>query len=172
MFATAARIERDLGVPSISLNTLTGHRSCAPEDYGELTDISPQGPGAGYGCLSGGRRLTPSGDWDSGNPAFAISRGPPGTPPLTPGHGHRFSGMLFSHAPFRIPVSHQIQRYLLSSLPAARAIQQCASWRTQDDEQPAAVRPGGPDRLQRGQGVAAALVLARHAPELVIAQGV
>ena len=31
---------------------------------------------------------------------------------------------------FRTPVRHQIQRYLLSSLPAARAIQQCASWRT------------------------------------------
>ena len=26
----------------------------------------------------------PSGDWDSGNPAFAISRGSPGTPPRTP----------------------------------------------------------------------------------------
>ena len=38
--------------------------------------------------------------------------------------------MLFSLASFRTPVSHQIQRYLLSSLPAARAIQQCASWRT------------------------------------------
>ena len=30
MFTTAVRIERDLGVPSVSLNTLTGHRSCAP----------------------------------------------------------------------------------------------------------------------------------------------
>jgi hypothetical protein len=40
-----------------------------------------------------------------------------------------------------------------------------------DDEQPAAAGPGGPDRLQRGQGAAAALVLAGHAPQLVIAQG-
>jgi hypothetical protein len=31
---------------------------------------------------------------------------------------------------FRTQVRHQIQRYLLSSLPAARAIQQCTSWRT------------------------------------------
>src|SRR6185437_4849714 len=31
--------------------------------------------GAGYRRLSGGGLLTPSGDWDSGNPAFAISRG-------------------------------------------------------------------------------------------------
>ena len=53
-----------------------------------------------------------------------------GASPLTPGRDRRFPGMLFSLASFRIPVSHQIQRYLLSSLPAARAIQQCASWRT------------------------------------------
>jgi len=32
MFTTAARIEHDLGVPSVSLNALTGHRSCTPED--------------------------------------------------------------------------------------------------------------------------------------------
>jgi hypothetical protein len=32
MFATAVRIERDLGVPFVSLNARTGHRSCAPED--------------------------------------------------------------------------------------------------------------------------------------------
>ena len=28
--------ERDLGVPFASFNALTGHRSCAPEDYGML----------------------------------------------------------------------------------------------------------------------------------------
>ena len=28
--------ERDLGVPFASFNTLTGHRSCVPEDYGML----------------------------------------------------------------------------------------------------------------------------------------
>jgi hypothetical protein len=36
---------------------------------------SAAGTGAGYRRLSGGGLLTPSGDWDSGNPAFAISRG-------------------------------------------------------------------------------------------------
>ena len=34
--------------------------------------------------LSGRLGFLPSGDWDSGNPAFAISRGSPGTPPCTP----------------------------------------------------------------------------------------
>ena len=38
--------------------------------------------------------------------------------------------LFFPGSPFRGRVSHQIQRHLLSSLPAARAIQQCASWRT------------------------------------------
>src|SRR5262249_47341598 len=42
----------------------------------------------------------------------------------------------------------------------------------QDDEQPVAVRAGGPDRLQRGQGVVGALTAPGHAPQLVIAQGV
>ena len=42
----------------------------------------------------------------------------------------------------------------------------------QDHEQPVAAGPGGPDRLQRGQGVTGALVLADHAPQLVIAQGI
>ena len=43
MFATAVRTERDLGVPSVSLNALAGHRSCAPEDCGERPSVSPQG---------------------------------------------------------------------------------------------------------------------------------
>src|SRR6266699_2861966 len=38
-----------------------------------------------------------------------------------------------------------------------------------DDEQPVPVRPGSPDRLQRGQGVIGALRLASDAPQLVIA---
>jgi hypothetical protein len=129
MFATAVRIERDLGIPSVSLNAFAGHRSC-PGGLRRATVHHAAGAAPVTGVFSGRRLLAPSGDWDSGNPAFAISRGSPGAPPLTPGHGRRFSGMLFSLASFRTPVSHQIQRYLLSSLPAARAIQQCASWRT------------------------------------------
>jgi len=39
--------------------------------------------------------------------------------------------MLLSPSPFGSRVSHQIQRHLLQSMPATRAIQQCASWRTQ-----------------------------------------
>jgi hypothetical protein len=57
-------------------------------------------PAAGAAPVTGvfpaGVRIAPSGDWTSGNPAFAISRGPPGTPSHTPGPGSRFPGMLFS----------------------------------------------------------------------------
>src|SRR5580704_6947073 len=41
-----------------------------------------------------------------------------------------------------------------------------------DDEQPVPVRPGSPDRLQRGQPVIGALMLAGDAPQLVIAHAV
>jgi hypothetical protein len=44
--------------------------------------------------------------------------------------------MLLSPSPFRVQVSHQIQRHLLQSLPATRAIQQCATWRTQTCQYP------------------------------------
>src|SRR5487761_1601677 len=63
----------------------------------------PQGPAPVTGRLSGGWYLSPSGDWDSGNATFAISRGSPGAPPLTPGHGHRFPGMLFSSGGLSAP---------------------------------------------------------------------
>src|SRR5207248_10504178 len=49
---------------------------------------------------SGGGELASSGDWGSGNPAFAISRGSPSTPSRTSGPGHWFPGMLLSPSPF------------------------------------------------------------------------
>jgi len=42
------------------------------------------GAGTGFMRLSGRLGFSPSGDWDSGNPAFAISRGSPGAPSRTP----------------------------------------------------------------------------------------
>src|SRR6266446_9053312 len=57
MFATAVRIERDLGVPSVSLNALAGHRSCAPEDCGGRFFISPQGPVPVTGVFPAGDRF-------------------------------------------------------------------------------------------------------------------
>src|SRR6266481_8298559 len=96
MFTTAVRAERDLGVLSVSLNVLTGHRSLPRRIAAGTRDQTAAGAGAGYGCLSGGCSITPSGDWDSGNPTFALSHGSPSAPPLASGHGHWFSAMLFS----------------------------------------------------------------------------
>ena len=79
--------------------------------------------GAGYRRLSGGRRFAPSGGWDSGNQAFALSRGPPGRPPRTPGHDPPVSWHATVPFTSRIQVSHQAHGHLLRSAPATRAIQ-------------------------------------------------
>ena len=67
--------ERDVGGPLISFNTLAGHRPVS-----RRVPRSAAIPGAGHGAgsrrLSGGREVPSTGDWASGNPAFAISRGP------------------------------------------------------------------------------------------------
>ena len=55
---------------------------------------------AGYRRLSGGRWIASSGDWGSGNQAFALSRGSCSTPSRTLGHGRCFPGRLLSPLPF------------------------------------------------------------------------
>src|SRR5689334_16103620 len=66
----------------------------------------------------------------------------------------------------------EAQLDVLAPGPAAdrRGLVRCQVVR--DYEQPVPVRPGSPDRLQRGQGVTGALVLAGDAPQLVIAHAV
>ena len=98
--------QRDLGVPFVSFNTRTGHRSSAPEDYGRFVVTLPQGPVPVSGVFPAGVTFAPSGDWASGNPAFAISHGSPDAPLPTPGHDRRFPGMLLSPSPFGSWVSH------------------------------------------------------------------
>src|SRR3954453_591639 len=58
-------------------------------------------PGTGFGRLSGRCAFAPSGDWDSGNPAFAISRGSPDAPLSTPGTTAGFLACYFPRSPFR-----------------------------------------------------------------------
>jgi len=96
-----------------------------------------QGPVPVSGVFPVGVTFAPSGDWASGNPAFAISRGSPGrvapyawTRPPVSWHA------IFPFSPFGSRVSHQIQRPLLPSLPATRAIQRCASWRSYNTKRP------------------------------------
>ena len=45
--------QRDLGVPFVSFNTRTGHRSSAPEDCGRFVVTLPQGPVPVSGVFSG-----------------------------------------------------------------------------------------------------------------------
>ena len=67
--------QRDLGVPFVSFNTRTGHRSSTPEDCGRFVVTLPQGPVPVSGVFPVGVALAPSGDWDSGNPAQGRPRG-------------------------------------------------------------------------------------------------
>ena len=83
-FVPVVRIERDVGVPLISLIALIGQRS-TPRRLQQQHYHAVAERGAGIGCLSGGRAFASSGDWASGNPAFAISRGSRDTSALTPG---------------------------------------------------------------------------------------
>jgi hypothetical protein len=56
-FITDIRIERDLGIPSVSLNTLTGCRSCAPEDCRRYFPTLRQGPAPVSCVFPAGDRL-------------------------------------------------------------------------------------------------------------------
>jgi hypothetical protein len=56
-FATAVRIERDLGSPFASFNARTGHRSSAPKEYREPTPSSQQGPAPVSGVIPAGKRM-------------------------------------------------------------------------------------------------------------------
>src|SRR5712664_947994 len=124
MFTTAVRIEHDVGVPFVSLNALTGHRSCTPEDCGRYLATLPQGPAPVSGIFPAGVAFHPL---ETGLQAIQLSpyrADPPAHRPLTPGRSRRFPGMLFSQdLSFRILVSHQIREHLLRFPPAARAIQ-------------------------------------------------
>jgi hypothetical protein len=97
--------ERDVGGPLISLNALAGHRSTFRR-LPRLCFVATAERGTGFRRLSGGWEVASTGDWASGNPAFAISRGSPNAPPQTPGHDRWFSGMLLSPLTFRRRVSH------------------------------------------------------------------
>src|SRR5437763_1025916 len=71
-----------------------------PEESGAYaTDtVGPATPHAGV-VVGGG--LLHAGDWDSGNPAFAVSREPCGSPVYTPSAGARVPGVLWSAADSR-----------------------------------------------------------------------
>src|SRR5690242_19534163 len=103
MFTTAVRVERDLGVPSVSFNTLTGHRSCAPEDCSELVANSPQGPVPVSGVFPVGAILHLL---ETRLQAIRLSpcrADRPARHPIRLGMGCRFPGMLLSPATLSRP---------------------------------------------------------------------
>ena len=129
MFAAAVRIERDLGVPSVSLNALAGHRSC-PGGLRRATVYHAAGAAPVTGVFPAGVYLRLL---ETGIQAIQLSpyhADPPARSPIRLGTAAGFLACYFPLGPFGFPVSHQIQRFLLSSLPAERAIQRCASRRS------------------------------------------
>lgn len=77
------------------------------------------------------QHFSPSGDWDSGNPAFAISRG--SSRSTVPNAWTRSPVCWRALVPltFRIRVSHQTQEPPSEFLPATPGIRPRASWRTE-----------------------------------------
>src|SRR3954468_12445016 len=64
-----------------------------------------------------------AGDWDSGNAAFALSRGSCGAAPSASSSDPRFSDMLFSPPAFRLQVNRMTQEHPSGLLLTAPGIQ-------------------------------------------------
>src|SRR5512133_3876931 len=79
---TLLYVQHDLGVPSVSLNVLTGHRSCTREDCGAPLAITPQGPAPVSGVFPAGVKVAPSGDWVSSNSTFTVCADLPARRPV------------------------------------------------------------------------------------------
>ena len=129
--------QRDLGVPFVSFNALTGHRSSAPGGLQQVCSDPAAGAGTGFRRLSG--RWAVCTFWRLGlrQSSFRhITRIPRRAAPYAWTRPPVSWHAIFPFSPFGSWVSHQIQRHLLSSLPAARAIQRCASWRSYNTARP------------------------------------
>ena len=96
------------------------------------------------GRLSSGCDLPSTGNWDSGNPAFALSRGSHDGPPSTPSRCPSLAWHAVVPFTFRIQVSQQTQEPPSEVLPAEPGIQPGASWRTASGRRP------GSHQVRRG----------------------
>jgi hypothetical protein len=103
MFTTAVRIERNLGIPSVSLNALTGHRSCAPEDYSGQVASPPQGPVPVSGVFPAGATLHLLETRLQAITLLPYCADLPARHPVRLGMNCRFPGMLFSPATLSRP---------------------------------------------------------------------
>src|SRR3954465_7790139 len=71
-----------------------------------------------------------AGDWDSGNAAFALSRGSCGAAPSASSSDPRFSDMLFSPPAFRLQVNRMTQEHSSGFLLTTSGIQHRVPRRT------------------------------------------
>src|SRR4051794_35610809 len=103
MFTTALRFEPGLGLPSVPLNALTGHRPCPPEDCRGLVANPPQGSVPVSGVFPAGAILHLL---ETRLQAIRLSpyhADLPARHPVRLGMNCRFPGMLFSPATLSRP---------------------------------------------------------------------
>jgi hypothetical protein len=141
MFVLVIR-QREVGVPLIPLNALTGHRP-ALQRLPRAWHQTRAEHGVGFGRLSDGCDLPSTGNWDSGNPAFALSRGSHDGPPSTSSRCPSLAWHAVVPFTFRIQVSQQTQEPPSEFLPTEPGIQPGASWRTASDRPPGSPLPRG-----------------------------
>ena len=134
MFVLVIR-QREVGVPLIPFNALTGHRP-ALQRLPRAWHQTRAEHGVGFGRLSDGCDLPSTGNWDSGNPAFALSRGSHDGPPSTSSRCPSPAWHAVVPFTFRIQVSQQTQEPPSEFLPAEPGIQPGASWRTATGQRP------------------------------------
>jgi hypothetical protein len=154
MFVLVIR-QREVGVPLIPLNALTGHRP-ALQRLPRAWHQTKAEHGVGFGRLSDGCDLPSTGNWDSGNPAFALSRGSHDGPPSTSSRCPSLAWHAVVPFTFLIQVSQQTQEPPSEFLPTEPGIQPGASWRTASDRPPGSPLPRG------AVGIAAGPVPADH----------
>ena len=140
MFVLVIR-QREVGVPLIPFNALTGHRPALQRLPRAWHQTRAQ-HGVGFGRLSDGCDLPSTGNWDSGNPAFALSRGSHDGPPSTSSRCPSLAWHAVVPFTFRIQVSQQTQEPPSEFLPAEPGIQPGASWRTASGRRPGRPPPG------------------------------
>ena len=128
--------QRDLGVPFVSFNTRTGHRSSAPEDRGRFVVTLSQGPVPVSGVFPAGVILHLL---ETGIQAIQLSpyhADPPARRSLRLDTTAGLLACYFPRPPFRITGQPSDPETSPPSLPATRAIQSCTSWRSYNAHRP------------------------------------
>src|SRR5882672_5625348 len=103
MFTLVYFVEHDVGVPFVSSNVLTGHRSCAPEDCSGQVARPPQGPVPVSGVFPAGAIFHLLETRIQAVQLSPYRADLPARHPIRLGMNCRFPGMLFSPATLSRP---------------------------------------------------------------------